>query len=456
MYKLFTSQKHLLCQFFITIAVVALGVSALIPSAHAQQEEREDPIRLVFLNTDPSDGMAVYESVTEVLKLSKDLDLIDPDSFMSSSADHGVTLDTFQSGDKREASVDAFAQMLADSNAETVLALDVFGGGHTMQFVVIGPNGEQIGDVRQNIDGSVPTQGESVTALKDAFKVLVPKIREFREQQAQIKSQENPPEVGLIGQDEPNEDESIKARVIAERRDAHGDLTRGVTPQVGVVFGSRNFALETDANYNLNHSSPFVGVGAQLDSVLALFDGNTSAVGASIFGAYAPFTTVLAGENNVEEEKSSSFMNLRLDAYYMKGVSSNLIVKGGAGLEYLSVSIDPNPTYEGNNYFNLRAGLGIIYQFGQFAELHLDAMALPILNSDVSDGAMGNSGASIGADAAVRVDITAFGPFRASLGYQFKYYQAAFEEPKRAVLRGEPASTSDTFHIGSVLLGYDF
>jgi|GEM_PF-4326825 len=449
MYKLPKTQTHRFCQLLSTLIVALLGLSTLAPSAQAQGE---DPIRLVFLNTDPSDGMIVYNAVEEVLKMSKDLHLVSPDKLLTAGTKHGVKLETFRSGDKREESAEAFTRMLADAGAETVLALDVFGGGHTMQIVVIGPQGEQLADIRQRIDASEPTQEESVTALKKAFKVLVPRIREHREQKAE---QAAAPEVGLVGLDEPNEDDSIKARVIAEHRQAHANLTRGVNPQVGLIFGSRSFSVDTPDTYQVSHSSPFVGAGAQLDAVFALFDGQTSAIGGSLFGAYAPFTTVFAGPSG-PEEKTSSFANLRLDLYYMKGLSSDVILKGGLGGEYLGVSIEPNNIYEGNHYFNLRAGLGIIYKFGELAELHLDAMALPVLDADVSDGKLGRASVSLGADFALRIDVVAFGPVRASLGYQFKYYQAKFEEPRLVMLRGEAAETSDIFHLGQVLVGYDF
>lgn len=450
MFKLPKTAPSLICHSFSVLFILFIGLTALAPSAHAQDEA---PIRLVFLNTDPSDGMGVYNSVKEVLELSKDLDLIDPDDLLSAGTKHGVKLETFRSGDKRKEAVGAFSRMLAGANAETVIALDVFGGGRTMQLVVIGPAGQQLADIRQRIGGSVPTQDESVTALKKAFKALVPRIREYREEQAKLEAAS--PDVGLVGLDEPNEDDTIKARVIAEHRAKHANLTRGLNPQVGAIFGARNFALETEANYDVSHSSPFVGVGVQLDAVLALFDAETSAVGASAFAAYAPFTTVFAGPNG-PEEKSSSFTDLRLDVYYMKGLSSDFIVKGGVGLEYMGVSIEPNAIYSGNDYFNLRAGLGVIYQFGELAEMHLNAAALPILNADVSDGKMGDSSVSFGGDVALRLDVTAFGPVRASLGYQFKYYQGSFESPRLAQLRGESVSTNDNFHVGHVLLGYDF
>lgn len=449
MYKLPSTQTRRFCQLLSTLFIALVGLTTLAPSAQAQGE---DPIRLVFLNTDPSDGMIVYHAVEEVLNMSKDLQLISPDKLLTAGTQHGVKLETFRSGEKREESTEAFAQTLADTGAETVFALDVFGGGQTMQIVVIGPSGKQLADIRQRISAAEPTQDESVTALKKAFKVLVPRIREHREQLAE---QAAAPEVGLVGLDEPNEDDSIKARAIAEHRKAHANLTRGVNPQAGLIFGSRSFSVDTPDTYQVSHSSPFVGVGAQVDAIFALFDGQTSAVGGSLFGAYAPFTTSFAGATG-PEEKSSSFANLRLDLYYMKGVSSDVILKGGLGGEYLGVSIEPNNVYQGNHYVNLRAGLGVIYQFGELAELHLDAMALPVLDADVSDGKLGKASVTVGADFALRVDVVAFGPVRASLGYQFKYYPAKFESPRLVMLRGALAETSDLFHLGNVLVGYDF
>lgn len=419
--------------------------------AHAADEA---PLRLVFVNSDPSDGMVVYDEVKSVLQMSKDLELKDPGVFLSAGVAHSVKLETLRDGAKRAESGEAFKAMLAASDAEGALILDVFGGGRTMQLVVIGPQGDQLGDIRQTISAR-PTQDESVTALKKVFKVLVPEIREARERAPAPRA-----EVGLIGQNEPPVDtDSIKARVIAEHRQQHGNLTLGATPRVGAFFGTRSLALEAEnSDYELTHASPFVGVGLDVDTILALLDADTTAIGASLFFAWAPFTTMLADADGNAQEKPSSFVNLRLDLHYIKGMSEHLLLRGTLGAEMLKLSVDDtdNEIYLGNDYYNLRAGAGLTYTFGELARLHLDAAALPVLSAHVSEETMGSADFSWGFDVGARLEVIAFGPYVASLGYQFKHYGVTYSAPKFAELRETTASATDSFHLGQVVVGYQF
>lgn len=435
-------------------ATILLGFLSCLLLSLPELAAQEAPLRLVFVNSDPSDGSVVYDEVKAVLQMSKDLDLKDPGLFLSAGVAHSVRLETLRDGARRAQSGEALKAMLVASDAEGAVILDVFGGGRTMQLVVIGPQGEQLGDIRQSIS-PLPTQDESVTALKKVFKVLVPEIRAARERAPAPRA-----EVGLIGQDEPPVDtDSIKARVIAEHRQQHGNLTLGATPRVGGFFGTRSLALQAEgSDYELTHASPFVGVGVDVDTILALLDAETTAIGAGLFFAWAPFTTMLADADGHAHEKSSSFLNLRLDLHYIKGMAERLLLRATLGAELLRISVDDedNEIYLGNDYYNLRAGAGLTYTFGEFARLHLDAAVLPVLSAHVSEQTMGSADLSWGFDAGARLEIIAYGPYVASLGYQFKHYGVTYSTPKLAELQGMTASASDSFHLGQVVFGYQF
>lgn len=434
--------------FVIAFALIFAGQTLALNSALAQEE----PVELVFINSDPSDGTVVYDAITSVLELSGDLNLVDPDRFMSAGMDHSVRLETLRDGGKRAEFEDAFAQTLRAVDAEGLLILDVFGGGRTMQLVVIGPDGNELGDIRQRFRGNQPSQEETVGALKKVFQVLIPEIREFRERQDQ-----SPVDVGLIGEDDPPiDEEALKAQVINEQEREHGELRQGVTPRAGMIFGSRSLDIQTLGSYQLTHSSPFVGFGVDVDAILTLFEQDSSALGATVFLGYAPFTTVLSDDEGEPTEMSSSFFNLRADLHYIKEFGDGLKARGTLGVETLSLSVEDNQTYSGNNYVNLRAGAGLIYEFGELAEFQLEALALPVLSADVSNNLLGDSDFAFGVDLGARLELVAFGPLRAAVGYHLKYYPVDYPNPESSQLAGEPAEASDSFHVAHLVVGYDF
>ncbi len=437
----------------LSAVLVLLGVLvARGPAAQAQ----EAPLRMVFVNSDPMDGTGVYDALDQVLEASNDLEMVAPGDFLSAGDDNGVTLDTLRDGDRRPQYAATFAKMLKAAGAESVVVLDVFGGGHTVQLVAIGPDGKELGDIRKHIDGNVPSRDESVDALKQVFRVLVPAVRKYRQEQKAKKAQKA--SVGLVDEhaDEDGQPGSIKARVIAEHRRNHANLHTGITPHVGMVFGRRKLTLDTQAAYNLNHSSPYVGFGAQIDAIFALMDGDTTAIGASIFGAYAPFTTVFSNDAGQPVELPSSYTNASVDLNYIKGIGRDLVVKGFVGAETSKITIQQNQAYTGNSYLSLRGGAGLTYKFGELAALNLQAAALPIVSADLSGDTMGKADVGLGLDGSARLDVIAFKPFEVSLGYDFHYYRVTFPHPKLSDLGGQSATTTDLQHLANVMVGYGF
>jgi hypothetical protein len=434
--------------FLVTIAVVLF---ASVGTAVAQEE---DPLKLVFLNSDPMDGEGVYDSVEGVLEASNDIELFDPADLLTAGDERGVSLETFRDGDRRKQNAGAFKDMLAQTSAESIMVLDVFGSGNTMQLVIIGPRGDELADVRQSIAGSTPSQAESVEALREVFKVLVPEIRDFREAEARRKEQNA--QVDLLGEGEP-EELTVKERVIKQHRQNHAELTVGVTPTAGMIFGRRNMQVETQAEYQLDHASPFIGFGGEIDAIFMLMDGETAAIGATLFGGYAPFTTVFTDPNTGEpSEYPSAYSNVRLDLKYLKGLGRDLIVHGKLGAEMMTVSVGENELYTGNSYLNLRVGAGLLYQFGQLAELHLDAAALPTLSAELSGDAMGKNDFGVGFHGAGRLHLKVLEPVDVSIGYDLQYYAVTFSSPNLEDLGGEALSTSDVVHLANVMIGYGF
>ncbi len=436
------------------VACLLTLVAACVVAPHTAAAE-EAPLRMVFVNSDPMDGTGVYDAIAEVLEASNDLELVEPGDLLAAGSERGIDLDTFRDGDKRKRHRAEFADMLAETGGEAILVLDVFGGGRTMQLVVIGPYGDELSDIRQSMSSSRPSQGESVTVLKKAFKALVPKVRQYREEKAQ--REEEQASVDLLGEsDSQPKEQTIKERVIREHRQKHADLSTGITPNVGMIFGRRSLVMSTQADYQLDHASPFVGFGAEVDAIFALLDGDTAAIGASLFGAYAPFTTVFTDDNGQPRELPSSFSNVGLDLEYINGVGADLILFGKAGAEVMTVAIDQNQAYTGNSYTNLRVGAGLIYQFGQLAELQLDGAALPTVNAELSGDAMGEAEFGVGWNAAAKLELTFLRPFEAAISYKFQYYPISYPTPNHQELEGLPASTTDMFHLANVMIGYGF
>ncbi|QDG51464.1 hypothetical protein FIV42_12125 [Persicimonas caeni] len=445
--------RHLHSALTLLVALAAIGLVSFGSMGAAAAQEA--PLKMVFVNSDPMDGTAVYDALAEVLEASSDLQLVDPGDLLAAGSERGIGLDTLRDGDKRLRHRAEFAAMLSQTGGEAILVLDVFGGGNTMQLVVIGPYGNELDDIRQSIAGSRPSQSESVTVLKQAFKALVPKVRQYREEQAQ--RQEQQAGVDLVGEEEPPSDsQKIKERVIREHREKHADLKTGLTPHVGMIFGRRSLQLETQADYQLDHASPFVGFGAEVDIIFALMDGDTAAFGATVFGSFAPFTTVFTNDQGQPVELPSAFSNVGGDFKYLKGVGADLIVFGKAGVELMSIQIDQNQAYTGNDYINMRAGAGLVYQFGELAELHLDAAALPVVDARLSGDVMGPADFGLGWNAAAKLQLTFLKPFEVAAGYDFQYYPTTFSQPVLEDLGGQPATTTDMFHLANVMVGYGF
>jgi hypothetical protein len=428
---------------FVAVLLTSIGIAAA----------QDDPLRLVFVNSDPDDGSAVYDEVAGVLDASEDIELVGPTDLLAAGEERGVSLETFRDGDRREKNAGTFKEMLAQTSAESIMVLDVFGGGHTMQLVVIGPRGDELADIRQSIDGTKPSQEESVKALRKVFKVLVPKVRSFRKEEARKKEQSA--DIDLIGDDEKTEP-SAKDRVVREHHESHGSLSAGATSTVGMIFGRRSLQLSTEADYALEHASPFVGASAEIDTIFALMDGDTAAIGATVFGAYAPFKTVFNTSAGPALELPSTFSNVRLDLKYISGVGSNVLLRGKVGAEIMAVTIEENQAYTGSRYTNLRVGAGMTYQAGQLAELELDAAALPTLSANTSRDAMGAADLGVGFHGAARLHMTALEPVGVSVGYDFHYYPANYASPNLDALGGRSASTTDIVQMANVMIGYGF
>ena len=440
------------------LSILCFAASAVICPGQAQAAE-EAPLRLVFLNSDPSDGTEVYVALNEVLEASDDLVLIDPEDLLDAASARGLSLDTFRKGQQRKRHAGTFQRVMEDVDAEGILVLDVFESGDTLQLVVIGPYGNELDDIRQSFSGGSMNQNQSIEVLKQVFRALVPEVRAHREWRREQQRKQGGTGAQVNTVDDPAsdsvEDDSIRQRVIREHKREHADLNTGLTPRAGVNFGSRALTLQTETDYNLSHGSPFVGFGAEVDAIFALLDSETAAIGATLFGAYAPFTTVLTHEGD-PLELPSSFSNAGLDLKYIWGLAPGWLVYAKVGAELMTIDIAQNQAYTGNQYINARAGVGVLHRFGRLAELQLDAAALPTLTATMSDEQMGPADFGVGFNGGARLRVTYLEPIRASIGYDFQYYQVTFASPALDELGGTPASITDMYHLASVMVGYGF
>ncbi|MFP4599315.1 MAG: hypothetical protein ACLFVJ_13735 [Persicimonas sp.] len=435
----------------LTLALLlAVGLTVAPQSALAADDA---PLRLIFVNSDPTDGESAYEVVEEILEASDDMSLKPPEELLDAAADYGVSLDDFRAGDKRVEHEDDFRQMIEQVEAEAILLIDIFGSGRTMQFVIIGPRGDELQDVRYTISGGQPSQSEAIEALRKAFKELVPEVRAYREEMEQ--KQQPDTEVDLLGEEDDRE-LTAKQRAAKRFRENHSDLSVGATPTVGVIFGRRSMVLDTEASYNLDHASPFVGVGGEVSGIFTLLDSGRAAIGGTAFGAFAPFSTSFPGEDGEAASYASSYTNVGADVKYIAGLSSDVRLHGKVGAEMVTIGIAANNDYTGHSYINLRAGAGLAYGIGELAELHLGGAALPTVHAEMSGNALGEADFGVGVNAAGRLHLTLFEPIDASIGYDFRFYEISFPSPELAALEGEAASTTDMYHVANVMVGYGF
>ena len=410
---------------------------------------------MVFLKSDPDDGNQTYNTLRGVLEASDDIQLVPSERLMAEARNEGLSLETFRSSDQRMNAADQFMRSMKAAQVEAIIVYDIFGGGRTVQLVAIGPWGSELSDVRKQVSRPV-SDNDALGLFNEAFSMLIPQVRAFRaEQEAEAERKEQMEEENLEEQmAEQEEQKSLKDQVVDDQRRAHGNLRPGFDVRAGMILGYRSMAVSTSANFNLDHSTPLIGIAGRADTIFSVFSGERQALGASLWGHFAPFlTTFNTGDASDALEVPGEFINFGADLNYLMGLSSALVFRGKLGVEITSLRLDANQFYTGNRYIYARFAPGIMYRVDGILDLTLDALLLPNFASELSGGDFGSGDFFLGFGADVGLDFHFADPFIISAHYGLRSLNASYPDPN---VIPQPASTTDLVQMVNVLLGYRF
>lgn len=453
---------HTIRRFFLFVVCNLMLLTLALPAWAS-----EDPLRLAFINASQKGGGDAYDSLLEFLEASDDIKVKDSEKIWDAAEEEGIARKDFRNSKRRASSAKEFRRVMKSLDIEAIMILDVFSKNKKLQLVVIGPDGKEVADVRENIKRGKITKAQAKSILKESFAELVPQVRDFREaggwaavkddakKVEPIEEEEEEEEVSEEEEDTTDEeigedDASLKQKAVAAQSSEYG-LEPGFALRFGALMGSRAFSMESENGFKLDHKSPFVGVAGRLESVLTTFSGGSAAMSAAVFGGYAPFTTLFDGS----EEFASAYGRLGAELAFIKAFSETVMLDVFAGAEAWSITIDQNPYYTGNRYLSGRLGAYLTYAAGPLV-IGAGAGVLPAFDINNSDGAFGTSDLTLGIEGQAGLSFQVTDAIDASIGYMFTSISPEYPEP---VVIGtaddpDPISSTDTIHSAMLTLGY--
>lgn len=447
---MFKNRRTSLIAFF--VACAAFVTLVVLPATAAAQ----DPLRLSFVNASKSGGDSAHETISEFLQASEDIETTPQGKVWDEAAELDMGQVDFRSSKKRDDSAKEFRQIMKALDIEALMILDVYSKGRKLQVVVIGPKGTEVADIRQDIKRGRVSKSKARDVLKDAFGALVPEVKEFRDAGGWDSVEEEPEEkvadADLLPDDEEEEGEEeeegdLKEKAVNKKRAEYGSLREGYRLNLGALVGQRGLLVEGANDVNIEHQSPFVGFGGEITGILSTFGAGDSAVGFSVFGGYAPFTTVFDGSTEIASEYAR--LGAQLEYHNMLAPTYGIELFGGA--EATSVTLEKNPNYTGNRYISGRAGLNGIYIFSP-VRLYAGGAVLPVFNTNNSDGAYGEAAFHLAFELNAGLGFGITDDISATLGYTLQSYGPDYTEPQ--VRLTGPAASSDVMHTGLISIGY--
>jgi hypothetical protein len=450
-----------LLQALLRVSLLTLvGGAALIVEAAPVMAQEQAPLRLALINVSGKDGRRAYEEFEEILRSSPDIQLTRGAKLEDRLEQYDLSEKILRKGDLRERHKRDFIKLMRAENLEALMIIDVYNKKRKLQVVAIGPMGEELADVQENITRGTPSRKQVVGVLKESFGKVVPAVKAFRDRPAEEPTEERDPEIvtGQTGAGEGNEDGATLREEAARRvRDEHG-LEPGANASVGAFFGRRAMDLEevnAPNGYTLQHSSPFIGIAARLDGIFTTFGAGDSAIGGNVFVAYAPFTTVFSTmSGQPPQELASSFLRLGGELEYTKVLTSRLRLNVFGGLDRVGLTIAQNNFYTGSTYLNARLGAGVVFRFGPDAYLRAHGAALPVLSNDNSGGTFGDSPFSWGFEGGALLRFTIINDVFIQLQYTYQRFSPEFPNPKADI--GVATTSVDQYHTGSLQVGMSF
>ncbi|TXC75024.1 hypothetical protein FRC91_13090 [Bradymonadales bacterium TMQ1] len=437
------------------IAGVCLVVfCVLVTGVGLATAQEQEPLRLGYINTAGNSGERSYESIEDALEESTQIELLDEGDVLARAQATGLELATFRQSALREENRAAFARLMSEGNIEGLLIHDVFGGGNTLQVVVLGPRGEELADVRYSIRRGRIDQDGVMQVLREVFSALVPEVLAYRDEQAlerqrQLEEEEAARAAQTEAEVEPlAPEDDPRAAAVARHRQQYGNLSPHLKVRAGLMVGQRMMRQSNAEAFEINHNTPLFGGGARVDAMVAIFDGGRAALEVGGYFDFAPYTSQFA-----DEALPGQYMRGGGQVRYVRGLGPSLKGRGLVGAELLSATLAPNALYTGHSYLSAQVGVGLGYAFGELAELNLAALFTPVISGTNSSGAYGEGSFAPSASAQVGLVVRSFEPFLIGVDYTYQLHLREFPEP--AIVDG-PVSSRDQFHTVLISAGYRF
>jgi hypothetical protein len=412
-----------LLPWLLRASLMALASSfAVIVAPAPVVAQDQAPLRLAIINVAGKDGDRAYDEFEEILRDSPDILLTRGAKLEDKLDTYGLSEKSLRKRELREKNRKAFIEMMRAENLEAMLVIDVYNKGRKLQVVAIGPEGEELADVQENITRGTPSRKQAVKA----------------------------------GDEDPDDDAVIRAQTARVR--AEQKLEPGANVSVGAFFGRRAMNVqEGDApdDFKLQHSSPFIGVGARVDGIFSTFSDGDSALGGNVFVAYAPFTTVFSTQSGQPpQELSSSYLRIGGELEFTQILSARIRLNVFAGIDRVALTIAQNSFYTGSTYLAGRGGVGVVFRFGPDAYLRAHANALPVFSADNSGGAFGESPFSVGFEGGALLRFNIINDVFIQLQYAYQRFAPEFPTPSASI--AVPTTSTDQMHTGSLQVGLGF
>lgn len=414
----------------------------------------QDPLEIVFIDVATKGSESVYETIHDILVESDDVTLTEQSKLWVAADRLGLDTEDFRASSKRERHREEFAKLIRELGVESIVLLDVYSRGRKAQLVFLGPDGEEVADVKRSIQRASIERSTALGMLKEGFGPLIPRITRWREKQAKLRAAREREERERAARESDGEagDEEQEEETDSGEDDV---LERDLIIEVGALLGRRSVDIETEGGFRLTHASPFLGVAAEVGGLFVTFSEGALGLGLRGTFAYAPFTTLFTDpETGTMQEFGSSF--LRTGAVLeLRGVAARGLELGGyLGAEVMNVSVDQNAFYTGNQYVYARLGAEADYALTERANVGVGAGLLPLFSAITSAGAYGGGSFALGFEAQARVSIDLTDSLFLGVRYRLGYLAPDYPEPDPGVL-DDPASTRDIAHTGRVVLGID-
>ena len=416
----------------------------------AQGEQGEPPLRLVYLNAAGSTGANSFRAIERILDGSDQIELLSPREFLSQAEMLGLDTESFRQSETRAESIDEFAEAMARANVEGLLVHDVFGGGNTLQVVVIGPRGWEIADIRRTIRRGRIEEDQTIEVLREVFAALVPEVRGFRREAQEAAGQARQEDRRATTPPRSLEPEvDLRAQAVEAYRARRGYLKPTLALRVGGLFGYRSMRLDQPSgSFVLNHATPLTGVSVRAEAIIATFEGDTSGLEATGYFGFSPFSTTFG-----TEVLPGQFLTGAGDLRYVYLFSAQFRAHFLGGVDFMNLSLAANSQYTGHGYLSGRLGAGIEYTFGSLMKMRLDALFLPLIVTSNSGGAYGDTISMFGYGADGGIDIHHFEPFLVSLNYGLRRFELEYPDPD---ILDSSARSLDMIHQVQLSVGYRF